>query len=278
MVNNRPDPAISLLRRIPYDWSKREVAAGYLPTVNLCWCYHLKNDFTKELEAARGAQSHFPNALGIRSREACALVGLGRLEEVERLVESVSAVTPGPYAWSPRSVKEMAVFELRAHGHAEQAKRLAEQVREDILGESPEAQKADREHLAQALLCADRPQEALGIYQGLVTEPQDQSPRRRIILQGRLGATLARLGRKQEAMKIDAGLAESRFPYLWGEPTFWRACIAAQLGEKDRAVDLLRKAIAQGGWSGHFLITHVETILEPLRGYAPYEELMKPKE
>ena len=70
-------------------------------------------------------------------------------------------------------------------------------------------------------------------------------------------------------------LATLGFPHLCGEHSFGRACIAAQLGEKDRAVELLGKAFEQGFYFSAGI--HRQLFLEPLRGLPAYETLMKPK-
>jgi hypothetical protein len=60
-------------------------------------------------------------------------------------------------------------------------------------------------------------------------------------------------------------------PYIRGAHTYGRARIAAALGERDRAVDLLREAFAEGqalAWG-----THGDYVFERLRGYAPFEQL-----
>ena len=61
-----------------------------------------------------------------------------------------------------------------------------------------------------------------------------------------LGVLAAQQGRREEADRIAAQLRGMRRPELYGEPTLWRARIAAQLGEKARAVALLRDAMAEG--------------------------------
>jgi hypothetical protein len=62
---------------------------------------------------------------------------------------------------------------------------------------------------------------------------------------------------------------------VFGEHTYYRAGIAANLGERERAVELLRDAFAQGQYFGYSL--HNSLALEPLRGYPPFEELIRPK-
>jgi len=65
-------------------------------------------------------------------------------------------------------------------------------------------------------------------------------------------------------------------PYLQGRHTLLRAGIAAHLGEKDRAVELLRTSLAQGIW--YDIDLHNDLGLQPLHGYPPYEALVRPKE
>jgi len=67
-----------------------------------------------------------------------------------------------------------------------------------------------------------------------------------------------------------------------GIPDYWRARLAAHAGDKARAVELLRRAIGRGLWFGDFRSSALEYgRLEPefaiLRGYAPFEQLLKPK-
>jgi hypothetical protein len=65
-------------------------------------------------------------------------------------------------------------------------------------------------------------------------------------LLGRLGATAAHAGDRTEARRFDATLAALSEPYLFGRHTYARARIAAALGERATAVELLRSAWAQG--------------------------------
>ena len=44
------------------------------------------------------------------------------------------------------------------------------------------------------------------------------------------------------------GCAPSVGRYTFGSDTYWRACIAAQLGEKQQAMDLLQQAFTEGYW------------------------------
>ena len=89
-----------------------------------------------------------------------------------------------------------------------------------------------------------------------------------------------RAGDVATAAKIEDELRRLDRPYLRGEHLFLLALLSAQRGDKDRAVPLLREALVQGyanGAEGIWFTAHRFTQFEPLRGYLPYEELIKPK-
>jgi len=94
-------------------------------------------------------------------------------------------------------------------------------------------------------------------------------------IRGAVGKVAARLGDVAQARRIAAELAALTKPYLYGTRTYQRACIAALLGEKDRAMELLRDAFAKGYQFDVGI--HRDIDLEPLWGYPPFEDLMKPK-
>jgi hypothetical protein len=166
-----------------------------------------------------------------------------------------------------------AAFELRAHGHRETARRTAERAvawfRALPVTEAAKYQGG----LMQALWQCEWWAEAKTIAEAELAKapgyPDD------IDYRGCVGTLAARLGDVAQARRIEAELAALTRPYLYGEQTYQRACIAAQLGEKDRALALLREAFAQG--CGFRIQMHRDPDLEPLWGYPPYEELMKPK-
>jgi tetratricopeptide (TPR) repeat protein len=91
---------------------------------------------------------------------------------------------------------------------------------------------------------------------------------------GYLGASSARKGEKEEALRTSKELEEDKRPYLYGNPTYWRARIAALLGDKEAAVNLLRQATKEGYT---YSSIHPTEDFESLADYPPYIRLMKPK-
>ncbi|MCK4916154.1 MAG: hypothetical protein KAS89_08280, partial [Candidatus Eisenbacteria sp.] len=125
-------------------------------------------------------------------------------------------------------------------------------------------------YMADDLCGAERWQEARGLLLQLASERPDD-----LDLKGYLGVLAARLGDHGEARATLEELRRLDDPYLFGNNTYWAACIAAQLGERERAVELIRQALSQGFRVNMRL--HTDMDLEPLHGYPPFEELRRPK-
>jgi len=64
---------------------------------------------------------------------------------------------------------------------------------------------------------------------------------------------------------------------MYGTDMYWCACISALLGERERAVEFLRKGFAEGLMHWFDVDLHCEIGLESLRDYPPFQELMRPK-
>jgi serine/threonine protein kinase/tetratricopeptide (TPR) repeat protein len=268
---NRTGSAIRSLRGLPPTWMGEGVFMDFWPANDLCEAYHQAGDYAAELRTARSAQVPFPDVLTFRAHEVNALVALGRLQELEPIFQATPTVTRRPGTLTPSEVMQSAVQELRAHGHREASTRLAARLLGDLRSQSPEAQKPLRASVVTLLIHLDRGAEALELVRALAAEnPGDVS------LQGRFGALLARLGRGAEARQVEADLAALDRPYLYGRHSYGRACIAAQLGERDRAMRLLGQALGQGyRFSVHL---HRDVDLEPLRGHPAFEALLRPRD
>ena len=112
--------------------------------------------------------------------------------------------------------------------------------------------------------------EALAVFEGLQKEFPDE-----VDCAGYLGAIAARQGRREESLRIADQLRDLDRPYLLGAHTYRRARIAALLGEKDTALDLVREAIAQG--CDCLASLHRDMDLESLRSDPRLRELLTPK-
>jgi predicted Zn-dependent protease len=96
---------------------------------------------------------------------------------------------------------------------------------------------------------------------------------------GLLGELAARRGDRDEAGRIDRLLTTFDGAFERGQATYWRACIAALLGERDRAVDLLARALDAGYvYPARYLDVHIEPSFTTLRTDPRFQRLVRPTE
>ncbi|HET6342650.1 MAG TPA: protein kinase [Gemmatimonadota bacterium] len=272
LLVNRPREALAVLETIdPTGFHRGPVEYWW----HVATAYHLLGDHKRELEAARRARRHDPNDMYALQTEVVALAALGRVGEVEdRIQERLEhgAEQPWPADW-PGPLMVRAGLELHAHGHPMEAKAFYERGIDwyRVHGEGGA-------ELARALYHAGRGEEARAAFEeSAATEPQD------VRVRGALGALAARRGDRRRAERIDAWLAS-----LWkasspsehrASLTYERARIASLLGQRERAVELLRQAIEEG----YPFIPHDRSVsyedpdLDPLRGDPEFQRLIRPK-
>jgi tetratricopeptide (TPR) repeat protein len=219
-----------------------------------------------QLETARRGREQFPEYLGVRSQEIQALVALGRLDEVDRLLDEVPDMERGWGGWDTGWVFHLVAADLTRDGHAAEAHEVAHRAVSWYRSRDSGAYAA---RTAQALLLGGRPEEALELIRVAVTEDPDN-----LNAHGVLGIALARIGDRPGAEAEARWLEELDRPYLRGAHTYWRAAIAAHLGQKDTGTWLLRRALQEGiSYRG----IHYDPSFAPLWGYEPFEQVIAPK-
>lgn len=90
-----------------------------------------------------------------------------------------------------------------------------------------------------------------------------------------LGVLAARRGDREAALGIEEELSGLDAPGVFGRNHYWRARVASLLGDRERAVALLREAYARG--HPFSVLLHRDMDLEPLRDYEPFQQFMEPK-
>lgn len=267
LLSNRPEEAIDIYGRLTSQpWPGHPLGAWRIH--GLCSALHMVGDHRKELEEARRNQTTYPEML--RSEEVRALAALGRVEELGRVIDKSLAVHDR--LGDSGEIMLAAAQELRTHGHREAALALANRAaawyRARSAGEV--AQENTLSDLAYSLLVAERWDESRAAFEDLAKHHPEK-----LDVQGSLGVLAARRGDRSEAERVADRLRTLERPYMFGLNTYWRACIAAQLGGKQSAVDLLTQAFGEGLEYGPNL--HRDQNLEPLWGYPPFVELITPK-
>lgn len=291
LLTNRPRETVEALRK-PVDWSlvqKSEFPLGVLGFMGLTRALHELGEYEVELKEARRGRSVYPDLLNSYAYEVRALAAMARVAEVNSLVNQILVMPPH---WgypscacvargTPGYVMLSAAEELRAHNQHEASLKMASRAVEWYRSRTgEEAQREDtRSGLGDALYQEERWGEAKAVFSTLATEHPDN-----IFYKGRLGTLAARLGDRVKALRIAEELRRLDRPGLSGNHTFRSARIIALLGDKERAMALLREAVAQASGSteepesfGYALIYSHSMDLESLRDYPPFEELIKPK-
>lgn len=260
---NRPGEAVEVSRQL--DPERGELRGWFLYWRDLTRGHHLLGEHGEELRAATRARQIFPGdeqALWIEIRARAAL---GQESEIRALLASpLGGSRPAARLW------RSAATELLAHGSTGLADALLrESLRQPDIDQPDDVQsRFDR---ARAHLLLGELEEA-GRLLGVLAADIPES----VAVRGLLGTLAARRGDRLEAVRISESLAALDRPYLRGSNTFWRACIAARLGERDEAVRLLRQTFEEG-WTGVWDAIHSEPELEPLRDYEPLREFARPR-
>ncbi len=280
------------------------------PTVNawavffLADAQHLLGQHAAELETARRGRQQFPTMVGFHGKEARALVALDRLGEAERPVDEALAVSYAsrtvavcelatPDQVDPGEVMCLLAMEMGADGHSQAAVAMARRAAAWFEARPASSRKApsSRWVLALAKFLAEDWDGARVLYEPLANLTRPERPPGwseqaafplAVRFRGRLGVIAARRGDRAGAERIAEELRQIDRPYLYGESLYSRAMIAASLGDKAAAVQLLREAIAQGlglgvESEGHAVLLHRAPEMAPLRDYPPFEALIKPK-
>jgi len=261
---NYPELAVKSLKAV----TNPSPDSSWVPYwATLATAYHQLGDFKSELRAANHADSlHHGELFQERLRATAAS---GDTTGVRRLIDSVatfssdSVNTPGNWMY-------IAALELRAHQYHKAADTMLAHARIALTGLPPgQTRRSQRVDAAAAFLAMGQFDSAYARYVDLARDTTD------IISRARVGVSAAGMHDTVTAKRILDELATVRIPYRKSEPTFWRAAIAAQLGDKALAVRLLRQSMQEGRGVGSDM--HRRTEFQSLRGYPAFEEILRPK-
>lgn len=268
---NRPREALEILARLHPDRGALRGRVSYYNWVTSA--RHLLGQHERELAVAASARSHFPGNLAAWRMELLALAALRRGGEVNARLDEIDAVASDPLRKKPTVMREIAL-DLRAHGdHAAAARAfgrtLAWHAMQPNTEQSTEFNRFER---SQAYYAAGHADSARTIAEKLAAAHP-----RNVQYVGLLGVIAAARGDHALAAQMAERLDGLKQEYERGRSTYWRACIAAQGGRGDEAVQLLRRALAEGYvFNGFFFLSaHLEPCFATIRGNAPFEELLR---
>jgi DNA-binding SARP family transcriptional activator len=197
---------------------------------------HYLSEHERELLAARREKQESPSQAAF-VHEANALVGLGRIEELEAALDE--GLMNGSV--QPTELLFQAGNELLWHGYEEEGRAVLERTEAVLRAESQEGTG----QLARTLLFLGRFEEAGAIFEQLAAQTPDDFQRDQRV--ANLALAAAGAGDRATALRISAELgAAERPPLSRGRIALWRAQIAGALGDCDGAVDFLREAVRLG--------------------------------
>ena len=220
--------------------------------ITLGHVYHQLGDYKGELDVARRGLKEFPGHLAMRGEEARALAALGRTSEVLAVLDGVAKQPPGPGTWRAPSVYTIAAREARAHGLSA----VEQDARRRIVSWASTLTREERENETlffgvSALLYGAAAWPELIAQSDLKLAGDSVS----MVWHGNRGIAAAMVGDTTRARREDAWLAGltdaqlkrglSRGPPA-ADRALLRGLIAGALGEKSRAIDLLREAVSRG--------------------------------
>ena len=227
--------------------------------------YHRLGRYEEELEQARVARRRYPRVPDLAFDEVMALAALGRVDELDQLFEEAT-----PFVPDIGRLVNRASDELLVHGYTEAAESLVRRsiawYEDDRLSNLGEVSV----EYPRALMAAGRLNEAHQSLEAIVEDRPNYVAALR-----ELGRVHALEGREGQAREIMARLAPLEVHSVSGQARpIGQAEIAANLGELDEAVGLLRQAFTNGSY--HSTFYHYSRALAPLRGYEPYDRLVAP--
>jgi TolB-like protein len=280
--HNRPAETAAILERLDFehDLGWMSDSARMMYWAYLTGAHHSLADYRTELEQARRLIDRVPNRLAPLYYEARALAASGRpTEAIDRLeraagMESEPGVYTGlfsfdfpPKIMSPGWVAYQIAVELQAHNQPAGMVRASAEHAIAWYRDHPATDTTELVLLARSL-------ELLGRYgeAEAVTLTIPAAGRGAILREGMLGVLAARRGDRAATERADSVLARASLPAPTQPATVWRAQMAALLGDRSRAIALLRDAFAHGQLRTKSLFHHNPSFAS-LRGYPPFEEL-----
>jgi tetratricopeptide (TPR) repeat protein len=270
LSDNRPREALRSIEGI-HSWFVELGARWTVHWQRYTGILHQLGEHERELEVAREARTHISGPLYGMAYEGRALAALGRLDELRALVGEIVLAAPQP-TMTPGQALETLAEEARAHGHGSAASEIVDRALDwyDEQLEEFRAGAAGRMLRGQLLYLRADWDEAAAVFAALPADSVEI-----VDVLGYQGAIAARRGDIASARRLVRDLAELQLPRLNGTNTYWRACIAALLGDKDEAVALIQRAFNEG--LGYGIWIHRDIDFESLREYPPFQELMRPK-
>ncbi len=260
----RPREALAALRAAADSDRYRKVWAA--PLAEMAESYHLLGQYREQLAIAGQGWTRFPRDMACAGQRLRAYAGL---RDGDRAAAFASTLLSDarPDDASAADAVLTAALEFRVHGGTDTARRLVEMVvawyrRQPA--RSPSASHALLE--GRALLVLGELEAAATQLRNVRGDAMD------VVAAGYLGVAAARRGDASEARQVIDSIAAVDRRWDRGETAFWCAAIRGELGERNEAVALLRRAHREGQRMASW---HYHDALSALRDSSAFHELIQ---
>ncbi len=275
LQGNRPGETVKILGPILPVFEAESRPSAWWPLNLVINAHHALGEFEEALEWADVGIDMFPDVGAFYTHKASALAAEGRIEAVHAVIEQCTRMQLRESSDNLGDVMVTVATELRAHGHLGESGLLAAEAADWYQQRASgfDLEDWDGNELrsySYALRVAGRWDDA-----GALLGEIDGSGRRQIGVTGALGVVAARTGDHEQARRIFNDISKPATAADAPTQLYWRASIAAHLGEKERAIELLKEAYANG--LRHRVWYHIDVDLQPLWDYPPFQELIEPK-
>jgi DNA-binding winged helix-turn-helix (wHTH) protein/tetratricopeptide (TPR) repeat protein len=236
--------------------------------------YHILGNHSEALRITRSGLEVFPTNHDLLVAKVRALTALGDEMGFEEVTARALRTDTG---LTPANLLIEAAATARAHGRPDLARELARRAL-TVLDDRADPNEAFVEGWlrAQALVLADELDRAQLVLETLRSTTAGGTAFQALGVDGWLGTVAARRGDLETAHSIDSTLAGIDGRQRRGWPAHYRAAIAAWLGHRDQAMDLLSQSRAEGWGSFSYFHDIHRVLFEPLEGIDDYEALLHP--
>ncbi len=270
IVTNDPGVAIPALRE-SQTWALRVGMGAQARDEAQAW--HLAGEYKAELAASDSGLAHYPAGWGgfFRTARLRAFAGLKEAAAALAFADTLLRGQPNALATAPLQSVLTAALEFDAHGDSAAGVQLARKVTDWALTHAPVQRSVNWERVVgQAYMAAGQIDSALAHLQRALPDTSLNG----ITVAGNLAQIAARRGDSARARAISDSLGARVRKWDYGTTPFVQASIAAELGERDRAIQILtglpRMGQSMASW-------HSSAALRSLRGYPSFEALITPK-
>ena len=234
---------------------------------------HLLGHYQDELATGKRGREAFPTRIYTLGPTIRALAALGRVDDLRRVLGESTRLPIDPAGTTPADLALAAGLELRAHDHAQPVSSVLNAGISwlDDRSRTAPLSRAERFTRGRLLYALGRWKEAEGVGDSLVSADFTNAD-----YLGLRGASAARVHDTVTARRDLSRLEAFPRSYNLGVASFAAARVAAVLGQRDTAVALLRRSLAEG--HEYDVWAHREPDLESLHSLPEYQAMVRIKD